>query len=783
MRYFYIIVVLAIGLDSFAQSSTDWAHRPWSASWITAPCAPATEFTVVHFGRVFQLAVLPDSLPVMVSADNRYQLFVNGKRVGMGPARSDRMHWRYETYDLLPHLQTGANMITATVWNYGIDRPWAQESYRTAFLLQPRGEDFAELQTDIHWSTRCNQAYAPITGSRERLGSYIVTGPQLRIDGNQYPWGMGAGAGAVESGMQPAVALQRANPRGTGTEMYWPLVARQIPPMELRQLPPPQLIRDARRVGPFTDTLLPANTRDSFLFDVGHLTNAFFKWRTAGGGGAKITVTYAESLIDENGRKGHRDSLAGKHILGVYDEYLTEGGERSYTTLWFRTARYLQVSYETADEPLRLRGLVVEEIAYPFEENGTFTSPDTDSRIADILEVGWRTARLCAQEIYVDCPYYEQLQYAGDTRIQALISLYVSGDARLMRKAILLFDDSRMAEGLTMSRYPDHNGQVIPPYSLMWVMMVYDYLMHTDDEAFVQERLDVVRAVLGWYHRQQLENGLIGPTPHWNYVDWTPQWPWDGELRTGGVPPLEGGSSIISGQYAMTLRAAGDVFSALDLPEEAATYTDRAGAVTEAIKELCWDASRGLLADTPAAGSFSQHANIMGILNDGLPVPKEKVLLRILEDSTLTQSSAYFDFYLAEALRAAGRADLYPGFLDQWRGYLEQGFTTYPEKPGESRSDCHAWSSSPNYHLPSLVAGIRPASAGFATVKISPAEVTDFGYSVVVPTPRGEVKMICSPRDGKRPVYKVAMPAGVTGEFNGWGLRVKLVPGEQLLEE
>ena len=164
---------------------------------------------------------------------------------------------------------------------------------------------------------------------------------------------------------------------------------------------------------------------------MGQLTNAFFKWQTAGGAGAKLTVTYAESLFDADGEKGHRDSIAGKHIRGVYDEYLTAGDERTYTTLWFRTARYLQVSYETADEPLRLRGLEVEEIAYPFREVGSFTSPDGERRIGDILDVGWRTARLCAQETYVDCPYYEQLQYVGDTRIQALISLYVSGGCKV----------------------------------------------------------------------------------------------------------------------------------------------------------------------------------------------------------------------------------------------------------------------------------------------------------------------------------------------------------------
>ena len=745
LKHLAILLLLAT-LPCPAQSPADWQHRPWSAFWIGPPVADSlpspTDFAVVHFRRTFTLAALPDSLPVMVSADNRYQLFVNGQRVGMGPARADRMHWRYETYDLLPYLQPGSNTITATVWNYGIDRPWAQESYRTAFLLQPRGSDFAALQTDEKWTVLHNPAYSPITGSRERLGTYIVTGPQLHIDGARYPWGALAGA---QEFADKAVPLQRANPRGTGTEMYWPLVARQIPPLELRQLPPPRVIHDDRRVAPFSDTLLPAGIRDSFLLDMGQLTNAFFRWKTTGGNGAKIRITYAESLFDAAGSKGHRDSIAGKHILGVYDEYLTEGGERTYTTLWFRTARYLQVSYETATEPLQITGLEVEEIAYPFEEVGTFTSPDTERRIDKILEVGWRTARLCAQEIYVDCPYYEQLQYVGDTRIQALISLYVSGDARLMRKAIELFDDSRMAEGLTMSRYPDHNGQVIPPYSLMWVMMVYDYLMHTGGTAFVSDRFEGVRAVLDWYRRQELPNGLVGPTPHWNYVDWTPEWPWNSELRMGGVPPLEGGSSIISGQYAMALGAAGEVAAALGDTEAAHAYHDRAGAVTAAIRELCWDGARGLLRDTPEGGTYSQHANIMGILNDGLPVPKEEVLLRILDDTTLTQSSAYFDFYLAEALREAGRADLYPGFLDQWRGYLAQGFTTYPEKPGETRSDCHAWSSSPNYHLPSLVAGIRPTAAGFATVEIRPAEVADFGYAVVVPTPRGKIRMTCTP--------------------------------------
>ena len=78
-----------------------------------------------------------------------------------------------------------------------------------------------------------------------------------------------------------------------------------------------------------------------------------------------------------------------------------------------------------------------------------------DARWIDsVWAMSWNGARIGAFETYMDTPYYEQLQYVGDTRIQALISLYVAGDDRLMRQALRHFDDSRLPEGITQSRYP-----------------------------------------------------------------------------------------------------------------------------------------------------------------------------------------------------------------------------------------------------------------------------------------------------------------------------------------
>ena len=161
--------------------------------------------------------------------------------------------------------------------------------------------------------------------------------------------------------------------------------------------------------------------------------------------------------------------------------------------------------------------------------------------LANVWEMDWRGARLCAWETYFDTPYYEQLQYVGDTRVQSLISLYMTGDDRLVRQAITHFDLSRIPDGITASRYPSDLGQYIPTFSLIWVAMVHDYWMHRDDPEFVRALLPGVRSVIGWFERRVDDTGLLGSIPWWPYVDWAPEWP-------GGVPPggRDGHSAMIT---------------------------------------------------------------------------------------------------------------------------------------------------------------------------------------------------------------------------------------------
>ena len=132
---------------------------------------------------------------------------------------------------------------------------------------------------------------------------------------------------------------------------------------------------------------------------------------------------------------------------------------------WWRTFRYIQVVVETSDEALTISDIRAAFTAYPFQLRATFQS--SDPTLQRIFDVGWRTARLGAFETYMDTPYWEQLQYVGDTRIQALV-VVVPLVRSLVKNAIVLFDGHSFV-GPHAKPLPGALPQFIPPFSLFWI--------------------------------------------------------------------------------------------------------------------------------------------------------------------------------------------------------------------------------------------------------------------------------------------------------------------------
>ena len=789
-RILIVLLVWLTGSLGFSQTpATNWANTYWTAHWILHPTAPARQYGIYHFRKTIDVPQKPARFIVHVSADNRYRLFVNGKAVALGPARSDTQNWNYETLNLAPFLQAGPNTLAAQVWNMGEGAPVAQMTYQTGFVLQGDSDAEKQVNTDASWKVYKNPAYSPIKNDIAKLQTYIVMGDGDRVDAAQYPWGWEQPGFDDRTWVGAKLLSFPTKPRGLGSDGNWGLVPRQIPMMEeqMVRLAAVRRVENGKMEPGFLQGKAPvrvkANTKATFLLDQGTLTNAYPELTVSGGRGAVVTLSYAEALVDAKNQKGNRNDIDGRTLRGFDDQFVADGtARRTFRPLWFRTYRYLQLTVETKDDALVLDDLVGQFSGYPFEQKAQFASSDTTLKA--IWDVGWRTARLCAGETYFDCPYYEQLQYVGDTRIQSLISLYVAGDDRLMRKAILDYDHSRFNEGLTQSRYPSADFQVIPTFSLFWVCMIHDYWMHRTDDAFVKSMLPGILGVLDWHEQRLTKVGLNGPMNWWNFVDWA--WPWTQESRIGGIPPgLNEGSSTLTLQQAYTYFRAADLLAHFGKNEQAEHYRDLGRRLNKAVYSECWDAGRGLLADTPAKKTFSQHANILAVLTDAVPTAQQAALLQktmaapASGPTAVTQATFYFKFYLFEALKKAGLGDQFIDQLKPWRNMLAMGLTTFAENPEPTRSDCHAWSASPLYEFLSVTCGIRPAEPGFRTVRIEPFLGNLKTVNGQVPHPSGTIAVQFARTETGGLNGTVTLPAKLTGTLRWKGKTLPLKAGTQ----
>lgn len=776
-----VLIYLAAGVQTSSRINPDLLTKAWPARWITVPNAQPFGYGVYHFRKTIDLPAPPSTFVVHVTGDNRYQLFVNGVRIAAGPARGDLNHWRFETVDLAPHLKPGRNLLAAVVWNFAQFAPEAQLTNQTGFLLQ--GDTDAEriVDTNATWKAVRNEAYAPLPVTSATVGGYYAAGPGEQVDASRYPWNW-------ERTDFDDSAWSAAQPLGPGAPREardgpnrWMLVPSTIPLMEEK---PERLATVRQSAGvevaatfPATPAPLtvPPNGKARLLLDQSYLTTAYPELVVSGGAGAKIRLSYAEALVGADGKtKGNRNEVEGKTLRGYSDVFVSDGGARRvYRPLWWRTYRYVELTIETAAAPITIDDLRGVFTAYPFEMKARL---DTGSgRIDKILEVGWRTARLNAHETYMDCPYYEQLQYVGDTRIQALVSLYNGGDDRLMRNAIAQIDDSRTAEGATMSRAPTRQQQYIPPFSLWWIGMVHDYWWYRDDPAFVRQMLPGVRAVLTFFARYQRPDGSLGALPWWNFVDWV--WP-------NGVPPADpdGASAALDLQLLLALDWAADVEDAVGSRTQAAGFRTSARTLRTTITKRYWDPARGLFADTPRRLAFSQQTNALAVLAHAVDGAEARALVnRVLADSSLTPCTYYFRHYLHSAVNQVGEGDRYLELLGEWDGMLARGLTTWAEKPEPTRSDAHAWSASPNFELFRTVLGIDSAAPGFSRVVIRPYLGALTRASGSIPHPKGEisVKLV---RDGRRLHAEVTLPPGVTGEFVWQGASTPLPSGASALD-
>ena len=485
----------------------------WPTRWVACPDTGKPPF-VTAYRRRFTLE-RSVRLCVHVSADERYELFLDGRRIGRGSERGDPRNWYYETYEW--DLPAGDHVVVARVWTLGDLSPLAQMSVRPGFLLSPDEKYLDLLGTGVAaWEAKELTGY-DFTGCWPAFG----VGANLVVNAGAFPWGFERGEG---DGWKPVEPLHHGadadlsrnykeihlmRPAALPSMMEAPRSAGRI-----RHVDEPEsentvsiAVRKERALqgeaeaweslcGGGSVTVEPRKRR-RIIVDLENYFCAYPKLITTGGNGSVIRIRWAEALYEkpiperlwgywwQQCPKGNRDQVEGKYFYGLGDVFRLDGAkERSFDTLWWQSGRYLEIYVETASEALTIDGFCISETRYPLEMESTFSG--SDPALSRSLPIMLRGLQMCSHEIYMDCPYYEQLMYVGDTRLEALTTYVITADHRLPRKALMMFDASRLPDGLTQCRYPTRLVDIMPPFSLWWAAMVYDYALWHDEPDFVR---------------------------------------------------------------------------------------------------------------------------------------------------------------------------------------------------------------------------------------------------------------------------------------------------------
>ncbi len=775
-----------------------------NAKWLGIPRAELEEKRIFHGDLTGRFAYyrceadLPTdaSLVIDISANSRYRLYINGEPVLSGPCKGDRNRQYFETVSVTDRLREGRNVFCAQVLYCDPDAVEIETAERAAIYGVVGRQCGHRLAVEGDVKNAAGETVGTITtGTADwRVfldGSYYLTSDENtqflgaiieHVDAERSPlrWkeaDFDFGAWRPAEALLPSVADDPF--RAVGVVPLFRMREREIPLLYERKAHFARCFdREGRELPLLREGFIsvPAGARAEILLDAGGILNAYPRFSFEGGRGAKVSITYFEKFGGP-GSDLVRSDIRGE-ITGITDSVTLDGKPLSFEPFWVRTFRFIRILVEGAENETTVLVPAFRKTGYPLPVESSVSS--SAPWVEKLWEICVRTLKNCMLETYMDCPYYEQLQYGMDTRLEAQYTYAVSRDKALVRKALVDFHYGMQPEGLNAGKAPSAYLQILSTFSLHYIFLLCEYAREEGDPGVLHLCRGDIDRILDAFDARIGQDGLVGKLDFWNFADWNDAW-----NETAGAPGAikAGPSAIINLMYAYALGEAASFMEAQGRPGLAEEYRARRKAILDAVETLCWDAEAGLYREGPHFQQFSRHAQAWAVLN-GMKEGKAAagLLLRARERGDVLTCSFSASYEWFRALEKAGLYDEMRQELNPWIGLIDLDCTCCPETPKGARSECHAWSALPLYELIRTIAGVHAGKDG--SVLIAP-HMTD------LPDLKGQAATAFGPvsfdygrdADGKRR-YEVTLPEGMSGVFRfPDGREKEISAGTNLLAE
>ena len=726
-----------------------------SAQWIRIPPDELKQKQIYHgdLGGRFAYFRCEQALPekarltVCLTAVSRYRLWVNEQPVLSGPCKGDLNRQYYETVELTPYLRAGKNVFAVQVLFNDPDVARDQTDERAAIygvvgagnchslamegsIFDGDGEIIGSVTTgqadwrvwlDSSFYLKSTQCSVYLGAVEENIDFRLTPGDWKTVDFDASAWrpAMPYGPVTFSATFQSLGLIPRVH-----------VIPREIPLLEERE----------------TDFTRIICRENDIVLDAGAHVNGYPRLLFDGEAGTEITITYLERFGD--GMDGQPiDDLNGS-VSGRADHIVLNGSPLRYEPFWVRTFRYIVIQGGQLPEPPTYR-----KTGYPLTVESSIAS--SASWVNSLWDISLRTLRNCMLETYMDCPYYEQLQFIMDTRLQMLFTYAVSSDTRLAKKALLDFHCGMLPNGLLPGKTPTAYLQVISTFSLHYAFALWEYVEHTGDLDLARKYRSDVDRILDCFDSKRDKSGLVGTIEPWAFIDWQEDW-----KETGGVPPayFEGPSTIINLMYAYALECGAKLYEATGRPGTANEYRQRRADILQRVKDTCFDPDQGMVREGPECPQFTRHAQAWAVINGML---NERESIRALESAISCPPCSFAASYeWFRALEKAGMEEQLRWDLEAWISLRDRGSTTCPEEPHHPRSECHAWSALPLYTFIHTLAGIRQEN-GVIVIRPHLLGFPDLSGSAA--TPLGNVQFVYRQTDDGTWQYRIRLPENVHG--------------------
>ena len=747
------------------------------------------------FRKEFELSGIAGSHPLIITADQSYQLYINGRYVCRGPARGFQSSWPFDEIDVGGYLRKGENLIAVRAHNPGFGNFQYISSGFAGFILAMK-KSGKWIVTDESWRCRRQDGV-----KRDTVPTSLQLFCQEHIDlqkedpewmtldfddshwsgeiashpWNGMPWHTLEPRGIPmlnESEVAPALVIGRAKGIcGDGYEDCRDVAAlRSSESMSHKRcaLPPGELIIPPTGKGRFR----------SFLIDYGRTVVGCVGFDISGTRGGEILDTLHVETIDAETLTPHfiphlHCRMAFSHRLVCRSE---SGSHTFYHAFGFR---YMVLTLRDTTTTLVVRPKLRTAL-YPLERKGTFSSSEAD--LNGIWETCAWTQQCCSMDAFVDTPWREQAQYWGDARIQAKNTFFLSGDTRLFRRGISQIAAQTTPEGLTYSHAPTTAHEcILPDFTLTWLITLWDCYWQSGSLESFQNHQAAIEKALGYFEGEfDSRRHLLKYDPrYWLFLDWT-------ETTLGATEFHRNGYSTV---YNLWLLVALDRLSALFRLSGMMSKADRLSAWAAKLRTSLSNLVRkdGLLSDgltwkgrsVPSASVHAQTLAVMTGLQPQFDQPRLDRLLAYVSEPTGVSHppSAFWSNYVLEILTERGfRSEALAFIRRKWTPMVKHGTTWEVFQPivGEW-SHSHAWSAHPLYHLMQIVGGIRQTKPAWREILFQPHFEGEY-CRTTVPVPGGLIRCEWT-RSHDHTDVELSLPPGTSARILLPGVKTKLVRG------